>query len=267
MDSEEMKSGDRILIADDDTAILRLLSANLRSRGYNVTVVTDGEAALEVVQREFIDLIILDIVMPKVDGREVCRRIREWSLVPIIMLSARSDEDDKIKCLEMGADDYLTKPFSVPELMARVRTALRQSADSGASPSQSIFTCGDIEINFALRRVAVCGAEVRLTPTEYSLLQQLTANAGKVLTHRMLLQRVWGGQYYSEKEYLRVFMGRLRKKLEPHPQRPKYILTDPGVGYHFVAVPPGDVKGSHSLKHSAMGSSSQLRGRGTAFSS
>ena len=241
-------SGLRILIVDDEIAIRRFLRTSLQAHGYVIYESHSGEDALLEMVNKRPDLIILDIVMPKVDGREVCRRIREWSLVPIIMLSARSDEDDKIKCLEMGADDYLTKPFSVPELMARVRTALRHSADSGASPSQSIFTCGDIEINFALRRVAVCGAEVRLTPTEYSLLQQLTVNAGKVLTHRMLLQRVWGGQYHSEKEYLRVFMGRLRKKLEPHPQRPKYILTDPGVGYHFVAVTSGDVQESPGKK-------------------
>ena len=223
----------RVLVVDDDQAILRLLCANLKARGYEVTTAVNGEEALAELEMNLADLIILDIMMPKVDGVEVCRRIREWSQVPIIMLSARGDEKDKVKCLELGADDYLTKPFGVAELIARVKTALRHSGSSGAVPTQSTFSCGDIEVNFVKRRVTVRGTEVRLTPTEYSLLQQLVGNADKVLTHAMLLKRVWGEQYYSEKEYLRVFIGRLRKKLEPDPENPKYIITIPGVGYHF----------------------------------
>jgi two-component system KDP operon response regulator KdpE len=184
--------------------------------------------------------VLLDIKMPRLDGVEVCRRIREWSQVPIIMLSARGDEKAKVSCLELGADDYLTKPFGVPELLARIKTALRHYQGSRYAPAPSTFTCGDIEINFAMRRVTARGTQVQLTPTEYSLLQQLAVNAGKVLTHSMLLQKVWGEPYYSEKEYLRVFMGRLRKKLEPNPKEPKYILTDSGVGYHFALPSESD---------------------------
>ena len=175
--------------------------------------------------------------MPKLDGVEVCRRIREWSNIPIIILSARGDEKDKVKCLDLGADDYLTKPFGIAELMARIKTALRHSDASRAAPAHpSTFTCGDLEINFAMRRVTVGGTEVALTPTEYSVLQHLAVNVDKVLTHNMLLQRVWGNEYSSEKEYLRVFIGRLRKKLEPNPKNPKYIQTVPGVGYHLAVA-------------------------------
>lgn len=226
----------RILVVDDDPAISRLLCANLKARGYEVITAVDGEEALEMMDREIVDLIILDIMMPRVDGVEVCRRIREWSRVPIIMLSARGEETGKVNCLELGADDYLTKPFGVAELIARVKTALRHSDATQAAPLQSTFTSGNIEINFPARRVTVGGTEVKLTPTEYSLLQQLVVNTDKVLTHSMLLQRVWGEEYYSEKEYLRVFIGRLRKKVETDPENPKHIITIPGVGYHFAQV-------------------------------
>ena len=223
----------QILIVDDDPAILRLLSTNLKVRGYEVTTATNGEESLDAVQEKFVDLIILDLMMPKVDGVEVCRRIREWSDVPIIILSARGDENDKVKCLELGADDYLTKPFGIAELMARVKTAFRHRGDPAVAPAQSNFTCDGMEINFAKRRVTVNGKEITLTPTEYSLLQHLAVNSDKVLTHTMLLQSVWGNEYSSEKEYLRVFVGRLRRKLEPDPKNPKYIQTIPGVGYHL----------------------------------
>lgn len=224
----------RILVVDDDTAILRLLSTNLKARGYDVITATDGEEALEAVQKDYIDLIILDIMMPKVDGVQVCRHIREWSDIPIIILSARGDENDKVKCLELGADDYLTKPFGIAELMARINTAFRHRGDASVAPAQSSFTCDGLEINFAKRRVTVKGKEITLTPTEYSLLQQLAVNSDKVLTHSMLLHSVWGNEYSSEKEYLRVFVGRLRRKLEPDPKKPRYIHTIPGVGYHLA---------------------------------
>jgi two-component system KDP operon response regulator KdpE len=226
----------RILIVDDDPAILRLLSTNLKARGYEVVTAANGEESLEAVQRDFIDLIILDLMMPKVDGVEVCRRIREWSEVPIIILSARGDENDKVKCLELGADDYLTKPFGIAELMARIKTAFRHRGDATAVPSQTNFVCDGMEINFAKRRVTVDGQEITLTPTEYSLLQHLAVNCDKVLTHNMLLQSVWGNEYSSEKEYLRVFVGRLRRKLESDPKNPKYIQTIPGVGYHLASA-------------------------------
>lgn len=223
-----------ILVVDDDPAILRLLSTNLKARGYEVITATDGEEALEAVQRDFVDLIILDIMMPKVDGVQVCRCVREWSDMPIIILSARGDENDKVKCLELGADDYLTKPFGIAELMARINTAFRHRGDATVAPARSSFTCDGLEINFAKRRVTVKGKEITLTPTEYSLLQQLAVNSDKVLTHSMLLHSVWGNEYSSEKEYLRVFVGRLRRKIEPDPKNPRYIHTIPGVGYHLA---------------------------------
>ncbi len=226
-----------ILIVDDDPAILRLLSTNLKARGYEIYTAVDGEESLEAVQKNFIDLIILDLMMPKIDGVEVCRRIREWSDVPIIILSARGDEGDKVKCLELGADDYLTKPFGIAELMARIKTAFRHRGDPTVSPAQSTFVCDGMEINFAKRRVTVDGKEITLTPTEYALLQHLAVNSDKVLTHSMLLKSVWGNEYSSEKEYLRVFVGRLRRKLEPDPKNPKYIQTIPGVGYHISSTP------------------------------
>ena len=226
-----------ILVVDDDPAILRLLCTNLKARGYKVSTAMDGEESLQAVEGDFVDLIILDIMMPKLDGVEVCRRVREWSDIPIIVLSARGDEKDKVKCLELGADDYLTKPFGIAELMARINTALRHSDASRSSPAQSTFTCGDLDINFATRCVMIGGTEVKLTPTEYSMLQYLATNSNKVLTHSMLLQSVWGSEYCSEKEYLRVFIGRLRKKIETKPEDPKYILTVPGVGYHFATAP------------------------------
>ncbi len=226
----------RILIVDDDPAILRLLGTNLKARGYEVVTATNGEESLEEVQNSFIDLIILDLMMPKVDGVEVCRRIREWSSVPIIILSARGDEKDKVKCLELGADDYLTKPFGIAELLARIKTAFRHLGDPTVPPTQANFVCDELEINFAKRRVMVGGKEVTLTPTEYSMLQHLAVNSDKVLTHSMLLQSVWGNEYSSEKEYLRVFVGRLRRKLEPDPKNPRYIQTIPGVGYHLATT-------------------------------
>jgi two-component system KDP operon response regulator KdpE len=231
-----------ILIVDDDPAILRLLSTNLKARGYEIFTATDGEESLETVQKDFIDLIILDLMMPKVDGVEVCRRVREWSDVPIIILSARGDENDKVKCLELGADDYLTKPFGIAELMARVKTAFRHRGDPTVTPAQSTFSYEGLEINFAKRRVTVDDREVTLTPTEFALLQHLAVNSDKVLTHNMLLQSVWGNEYSSEKEYLRVFVGRLRRKLEPDPKNPKYIQTIAGVGYQISTSSPAKVQ-------------------------
>jgi len=223
----------RILVVDDDIAISKLLCTNLKARGFDVNAVGDGTAAINAMESDFTDLIILDIMMPGIDGVEVCRRVREWSRVPIIMLSAKGDEKDKVKCLELGADDYLTKPFGIAELMARVNTALRHSEAARGTAAPTTFKSGELEINFASRRVTVGGREVKLTPTEYSLLQCLAANPNKVLTHTMLLQKVWGEQYSREKEYLRVFVGRVRKRLEPDPLNPRYIITVPAVGYRF----------------------------------
>lgn len=223
----------RILIVDDESTIVKFLRANLEANGFETLGAMDGAEALQTIERELPDLLILDIMMPQMDGFEVCRRLREWSQIPIIMLSALGDVSDKVKCLDLGADDYITKPFAVDELMARVKSVFRRAQTAKTAPTQPSFTSGELQINFVERRVTVAGSEVTLTPTEYSLLQELVLNAGKVLTHTHLLNRVWGPMYEEEREYLRVFVGRLRAKLEPDPTNPKYIITVPGVGYQF----------------------------------
>jgi len=225
----------RILIVDDEAIIIKFLRVNLEANGYETLAAMDGAEALQKVEMELPDLVIMDIMMPKTDGFEACRRLREWSQIPIIMLSARGDLIDKVKCLDLGADDYLSKPFGVEELLARVRAVLRRTEGAYATPSQPSFTSGELQINFAARQVTIAGDEVRLTPTEYSLLQELVLNRGKVLTHRMLLSKVWGPEYGDEREYLHVFIGRLRKALEPDPEHPRYIVTVQGVGYKFQA--------------------------------
>ena len=227
----------RVLVVDDDPAIIKLIRASLKNEDWDILTAMGGAEALEIVERETLDLVILDILMPKIDGFEVCRRLREWSQIPIIMLSAKSDASDKVRCLNIGADDYITKPFALDELIARVKSVLRRTEAATAVPTQPSFTSGDLEINFVERRVTVAGNEVRLTPTEYSLLQELALNVGKVFTHSDLLKKVWGLEYGQEREYLRVFIGRLRAKLEPDPANPRYITTVPGVGYKFQATP------------------------------
>ena len=231
----------RVLVVDDEPAILKFVRSNLQARGYEVYTASDGVEALDEFEVNNPDLVILDIRMPGMDGLEATRRIREHSQVPIIILSALGEESDKVRALDQGTDDYLTKPFGVDELLARVRAVLRR----GKSPAQEIgpgptgsFTAGDLVVDFEHRRVTMKGLEVKLTPTEYELLHQLVSNADKVITHSILLNRVWGPEYSGESEYLRVYIGRLRRKLEPDPTQPKYILTEPGVGYRFRA-PPG----------------------------
>ncbi len=226
----------RILVVDDELAIIKFLRANLEDNDFETLAAMDGIEALKTTERELPDLLILDIMMPKMDGFEVCRRVREWSQIPIIMLSARCDEEDKVKCLGLGADDYLTKPFGVNELIARVRAVLRRTMALDSIPTEPSFTSGDLQINFVERKVISGRNEVRLAPTEYSLLQELTLNAGKVLTYAQLLNRVWGPEYGQEREYLYVFIGRLRAKLEPDPTNPVHIVTVPGVGYKFQAM-------------------------------
>jgi len=223
----------RILVVDDEPSIIKFLRANLEAKGYKVLAAVDGTEALQTFEMELPDLVILDIMMPKIDGFEVCRRLREWSQIPIIMLSARGDESDKVKCLDLGADDYITKPFGASELIARVRAVMRRTEAAATIPTRPSFTSGDLEISFAQRRVTVAGKEVKLTPTEYTLLQEFVLNAGKVLTHTYLLNKVWGLEYREEREYLHVFVRRLRAKLEPDPTNPEYIMTLPGVGYQF----------------------------------
>jgi two-component system KDP operon response regulator KdpE len=226
----------KILIVDDELAIIKLVRANLIAEGFEVFAAMDGAQALQSVEKDAPDLIILDIMLPEMNGFEVCRRVREWSQVPIIMLSARGGEDDKVNCLDMGADDYITKPFGIDELGARVKAVLRRVDSIDVQPSQPSFTADGLEVNFVERKVTVSGREVKLTPTEYRLLQELVLNVDKVLTHSMLLGKVWGPEYSEEKEYLHVFIGRLRKGLEPHPESPRHIVTVPGVGYRFKST-------------------------------
>ena len=223
----------RILLVDDEIGIIKFVRAKLAAQGYDVLTAMDGAQAIHVFETELPDLIVLDITMPKMDGFEVCSRIREWSQIPIIMLSARGDEMDKVKCLELGADDYITKPFGAKELIARVSAVLRRTAATPVTPTQPSVVNGDLEINFAQRRVALAGEEIQLTPTEYSLLQELALNAGKVLTHGHLLKKVWGPEYGNETDYLHTFIRRLRRKLEPDSPEPLYIVTLLGVGYRF----------------------------------
>jgi two-component system KDP operon response regulator KdpE len=223
----------RILIVDDDLGVLKSVRANLEARDCETFTAMDGIEALRVIEKELPDLIILDIMMPEMSGFEVCRRIREWSQIPIIMLSARHDVEEKAMCLNEGADDYITKPFGVNELIARVRGILRRTKQVGMVSAIPNFTSGDLKVNFVERRVTVAGREAKLTPTEYNLLQELVLNAGKVFSHNTLLGKVWGPEYANEREYLRVFIGRLRRELEADRNNPKYIVTVPGVGYKF----------------------------------
>ena len=225
----------RILVAEDESALRDFISRNLRARGYTVTEAENGLEALALWERENPHLIILDIMMPRMDGLEVCKRIRERSTAPIIALTALDAESDKVAALDIGVDDYLTKPFGIEELLARVRAALRRSQWLGDSAAPGAKWFGPLMVDVEGRVVRREGVEIRLTPTEFALLAQLVAHAGKVLTHRHLLQRVWGPEYGDEPEYLRVYMQRLRRKLEADPATPRYLLTEPGVGYRFAA--------------------------------
>ncbi|MDQ3700749.1 MAG: response regulator transcription factor [Chloroflexota bacterium] len=229
-------TGAQILVVDDDVQILRALQTNLTAHGYRVRAVETGEQALEAFERQHPDVVILDLGLPGIDGLEVIRRVREHSQTPIVILSAREAEREKVQALDLGADDYLTKPFGAAELLARLRVALRHVAHpaTGAAP---VFRAGELEVDIEHRRVTVRGQEVHLRPTEYELLKALIAHPDKVLTHRWLLQHVWGPQYGDEGHYLHVYVAGLRKKLELDSQRPRYILTEPGVGYRFRGDP------------------------------
>jgi len=224
----------RILLAEDELALRDFVSRNLRARGFEVLEAANGLEAVALWQREDPHLLILDIMMPRMDGLEVCRRVREHSAVPIIVLTALDAESDKVTALDLGADDYLTKPFGVEELLARVRAVLRRTQGEVQSPVDDVRQFGDIEVDLAGHVVRLCGAEVRLTPTEFAFLKQLVINVNKVVTHRTLLQSIWGPAYGGESEYLRVYINRLRHKLERDPANPRYLLTEPGVGYRFV---------------------------------
>ncbi len=224
-----------ILLVDDDPQLIRLVRANLESVGHRVLAAMDARSALELVNMEMPDMIILDIMLPGIDGYELCQRIREFSDIPIIMLTAKVEDTDKVTGLKLGADDYLTKPFSAQELLARVEAVLRRTKSSEEVKTPPTFTYGDISVDFAQRRVMVRGREVALTLTEYKLLSQLVSNAGRVMLHRELLAKVWGVEYQDELEYLRAYIRHLRQKIEEDPHQPKCILSKPGIGYMFVS--------------------------------
>lgn len=222
----------RVLIVDDEPQIRRVLRLTLTAQGFDVRAAADGEAALDLLHDWHPDLVITDLNMPDVDGLEVTRRIRRESRVPIIVLSVKGEEPTKVAALDAGADDYVTKPFGMNELSARIRAAFRRVGDEGESDASTIAV-GDFAIDVASRRVAVNGREVHLTPKEFDLLVHFARHAGKVLTHHALLGAVWGSEYVEQTEYLRVFVGQLRKKIETEPASPRYLLTEPWVGYRF----------------------------------
>ena len=229
-----MNDAQRILVVDDETQIARVLRRGLSARGYEVQTASDGEEALSVFSQWPADLVITDLSMPQMGGLELCRRLRKLSQVPIIVLSVKGEEKTKVEALDAGADDYVTKPFGIDELLARVRAALRRAPTAIAREVKDIVL-GDFHVDLEARSVSVRGEEVHLTPKEYELLVYLIRHDGKVLTHRILLGAIWGGDYTEQTEYLRVFIGQLRKKIEADPAKPRYILTEPWIGYRFNA--------------------------------
>lgn len=226
-----------ILTADDDPQLLRLITRTLQLEGYEVLSAGDGQQALSLIENKVPDAVLLDVMMPKMDGFTVCQRVREFSLVPIIIVTARGQDQDKIRGLDLGADDYLTKPFSVDELLARVRAVLRRaqfSLQSAPQAAHSSMTIGNITLDFAQHQVTRDGQEVILTPTEYRILSYLAQNAGHIITQDLLLEHVWGAEYVGESHMLQVNMNRLRRKLEVDPTHPRFILTKVGIGYYMV---------------------------------
>lgn len=222
----------RVLIIDDEPQIRRLLRTTLKPNGYTIIEASTGEEGLVRAGMEHPDLVLLDLGLPDIDGMEVLRRLREWSRVPVIVLSVRGGERDKIQALDSGADDYLAKPFGIGELMARMRAALRHALQG--EKDEPLFESGGLVVDMARRLVRTDGREVRLTPKEYDLLHVLVANAGKVVTHGYLLREVWGPAYTGQTHYLRVYIGTLRGKIEQDPARPRHIITEPGVGYRLI---------------------------------
>lgn len=229
----------QILLVDDEVAIQRAMAPMLRSRGYGVTVAGSGREALQAAERERPDLIILDLGLPDMDGTEVCRQLRERSETPILILSARGAEQDKVAALDQGADDYVTKPFGPEELMARVRAALRRSLGREETLHGQLQRA-DLTIDFDRHRVCRGDVDIRLTPKEFELLTLLVTHAGRVLTHRTILKAIWGEHSADQPEHLRVLMGQLRKKIEPDPAQPRYLLTEPWIGYRFADDPEED---------------------------
>lgn len=228
----------RILVVDDEEQIRRALRSILSTRGYKLEMAATAEEALIKAIDAPPDLVVLDLALPDRSGIEVCRELRTWMSAPILVLSVRANEADKIEALDEGADDYLTKPFSAGELLARIRALLRRAAALTSPPP--VFTSGDLEIDIARRRVTRAGEEIALTPTEFDILAYLARNAGLVVTQRMILEQVWGPEWVEDAQTLRVHVSNLRKKIEPHPGGPRYIITEPGVGFRFAAAEPSD---------------------------
>jgi len=226
-----MEANQRILVVDDEPQLTRVLRRSLSTNGYDVRVAGDGEFALQTFRDWPAALVITDLAMPNMGGLELCRRLRAISEVPIIVLSVRGEEKTKVGALDAGADDYVTKPFGMDELLARIRAALRRKPP--ADPGARILEAGEFRIDLEAHMATQSGKDLRLTPKEFDLMVHLFKNAGKVLTHRSLLGAVWGGDFTEQTEYLRVFIGQLRKKIEPDPSNPRYILTEPWIGYRF----------------------------------
>jgi two-component system KDP operon response regulator KdpE len=220
----------RVLVVDDEPQIARALAINLRARHYEVDIAPNGGAALALAAERMPDVVVLDLGLPDLDGFDVIRGLRGWSQVPILVLSARQDSSDKVEALDLGADDYVTKPFGMDELLARLRAAIRRGAPGEDLP---VVTTADFTVDLAAKRVTRAGEDVRLTPTEWHLLEVLVRGSGRLVTQRQLLQEVWGPAYQRETNYLRVYLAQLRRKLEPDPARPRYFVTEPGMGYRF----------------------------------
>ena len=227
--------GSVVILVEDDPQIRRFLRTTLPNHGYRLFEAATGAEGLREAEARRPDIVILDLGLPDFDGLEVIRRLREWTAVPIVILSARGQEGDKIAALDAGADDYVSKPFGIGELLARMRVALRHASRAVAREDGSPITVGELHVDLAHRRVTMAGAEIRLTPIEYRLLAMLAKYAGKILTQRQLLTEVWGPPYAEQAHYLRVYMAQLRRKLEADPTRPKYLLTEAGVGYRLAA--------------------------------
>ncbi|MCI1823454.1 MAG: response regulator [Megasphaera sp.] len=221
----------RILVIDDEMQICKLLQVSLHAAGYEVYIAKTGKEGIQSAAYVQPGLVIVDLGLPDIDGKDVVKKIREWSQIPIIILTARDQEQEKIQGLDVGADDYVTKPFSMGELMARIRVCLRHST---TNEQESILTCGGLSVDFPQHRVTLNGVEIKLTPTEYKIITIMMQQAGRVLTHRQLLKAVWGEGYGEDTQYIRVYIAQLRRKIEADPTKPKYIITESGIGYRLM---------------------------------
>jgi two-component system KDP operon response regulator KdpE len=223
----------KVLVVDDEPQIVRALRINLSARGYQVLTAHDGASALRAAAETKPDVVVLDLGLPDLDGTDVIAGLRGWTTVPILVLSARTDSSDKVEALDAGADDYVTKPFGMDELLARLRAAVRRSAASAADGEEAVVETSSFTVDLAAKKVHRDGQEVHLTPTEWGVLEVLVRNRGRLVAQKQLLQDVWGPQYATESHYLRVYLAQLRRKLEPEPSRPRHLLTEPGMGYRF----------------------------------